>query len=586
MRLPRPLRAPTLALLAWSTLAATPTSTAPSGAEEAARLSADLSRLLEQNAWRNARWSLLVVSLDRGDTLFALDADSARAPASNMKILTAAAALRELGPDFRFRTYLATEGTVEGGVLRGDLVLYGTGDPGISDRFFPGKETVFLQLAEQLAALGIREVDGDLVGDDSFLPGPLRPEGWEPEDLNDHFAAAVSALSFNENVVSLRVEAATRPGWRPLVHTIPDHAGLEVDNRAVTVEGRGRVTIGRADPMDPIQVEGTIQRGGRDVWRQITVSDPADFAISVFRAVLESQGVRVRGTQRVEHRSEASVVGGARVTAPAASERPRTRVLATHVSPPLRDYLAVVNKRSNNLYTELLYRTLGRNHTGSGDPDSSAMAVATSLAAMGVDTSGVVQMDGSGLSATNRVRATTLVQVLTRMASSDQWADFWASLPEAGNRRELPRMYRTAAAGNLRAKTGTIEGVSALSGVVQSQDGERLAFAILVNGTPSTTRAKRVEDGIGVRLASFTRGAGAVPSTTVAQLPPPPVPADLGGPTHHRVARGENMEGIARRYGVTLEELMRANPTVEPRRLQAGRSLVIPSMGSGADPSR
>lgn len=584
----KPLSRPRALLLAavlGSTLAATPAPLAPSGAEEIARLGADLSRLLERNPWRGARWSLMVVSLDRGDTLFAVDADSARAPASNMKVLTSAAALWELGPDFRFRTYLATEGTVEGGVLRGDLVLYGTGDPGISDRFYPRKETVFLQLAEQLVALGITRVEGDLVGDDSFLPGPLRPQEWDPEDLNDHFAAAVSALSYNENVVSLRVEAAARSGWRPVVHTLPDHAGLDVDNRAVTVEGRGRLTIGRSDPLEPIRVEGNIQRGGRDVWRQITVSDPALFAVSAFRGVLESQGIQVRGTLRVVRKASASVVGGRRVTAPAARAALRTRILATHLSPPLRDYLAVVNKKSNNLYAELLFRTMGKVRGGSGDPTTSARVVATSLTGMGVDTAGVVQVDGSGLAAENRVRAATLVQVLTRMASSEHWTDFWATLPEAGNRRELPRMYRTAAAGNLRAKTGTIEGVSALSGVVQSQDGERLAFSILVNGTPSTNRAKRVEDDVGVRLASFTRGAGALPPTRVTQLPPPPIPTDSGPPARHRVARGESMDGIARRYGVTLEELMRANPTVEPRRLLPGSALVIPSTGAETGPS-
>jgi len=573
--------------VAFAALAAAPGAHPPSG--EVERLGTELSRLLTQYRWRGAGWSVLVVSLDRGDTLFAEAPDSARAPASNMKLLTSAAALRELGPEFRYRTWLVSEGDVRGGVLTGDLVLYGTGDPGISDRFYPRKESVFHALADQLLELGVTAVDGDLVGDASFLPGPLRPEGWEAEDLNDHFAAAVSALSFNENVVSLRVEPAARSGWRPVVHTLPDHAGMDVDNRALTVEGRGRITIGRLDPMEPVLVEGSIQRGGRDAWREITVSDPAQFAVSVFRSVLESRGIRILGTEQVVRDPEASAVTVRRVTAPARGTG-RVRILATHVSPPLRDYLAVVNKKSNNLYTELLFRTLGRYREGNGDAAAGARAVAASLADLGVDTAHVVQMDGSGLAAGNRVRAGTLVDVVARMAGSDLWSEFWASLPEAGNRRELPRMYRTAAAGNLRAKTGTIEGVSALSGMVLSGDGERLAFSILVNGTPSTTRAKRVENDIGVELASFTRGPDATSLARVAQLPPPPVPTDSGGPARHRVDRGESMEGIARRYGLTLEELMRANPSVEPRRLLPGSWLVIPPVAAGgsgsAEPAR
>jgi D-alanyl-D-alanine carboxypeptidase/D-alanyl-D-alanine-endopeptidase (penicillin-binding protein 4) len=540
----------------------------------------DLRTVLSSYRWGGAHWSVLVVSLDQGDTLFALDPDSSRAPASNMKLLTSAAAFRSLGPEYRFRSYVVSQGAVADGVLEGDLVLYGTGDPGISDRFYRSKTTVLEALADTLLAAGITTVRGDLVGDRSFFPGPLRPEGWDPADLNDHFAAAISALSFNENVVSIRVEAAGRTGWKPQVHTIPDHAGLDVTNHAVTVEGRGRVFIGRDDPMAPILLQGRIQRGGRDVWRELTVADPAAFAISVFRSVLANRGITVLGDDRVTMASEASVVGGVDLTAPATGERPRTRILATHVSPPLRDYLTVANKKSHNLFTEMIFRTLGRTRQGVGSPVASARAVASALVDLGVDTAGVVQIDGSGLADGNRVTASTFVSLLSHVAASDVWPELWATLPEAGNRRELPRMYRTAAAGNLRAKTGTIEGVSALSGVVQSRDGERLAFSILVNGTPSTSRAKRVENDIGVRLASFTRGAGALPPSRIAQLPPPPVPADPGGPERHQVARGESFDVIARRYGLTLEELMRANPTIQPRRLQAGGWITIPAGGT------
>ena len=562
-------------------LAATAPPAPGPGDAETLRLAAEVGEILGQYPWRSAHWSVLVVSLDRGDTLVAVMPDSALAPASNMKLLTTAAALRELGPDFRYRTWLLTDGALADGELRGDLVLYGTGDPGISDRFYDSKVAVFEELADQLIARGIRRVTGDLVGDASFLPGPLRPEGWEPDDLNDHFAAAISALSFNENVLSLRVEPAERSGWLPAVYTLPEHSGLVVDNRAVTAEGRGQLLIERDDPMAPIVVEGQIQRGGRAVWRELTVSDPAAFAVAAFRAVLAERGVEVVGSDRVVREPAGSLLGGHPITAPTTA-RGRTRILASHVSPPLREYLAVMNKKSHNLFTELVFRTVGRVREGSGSPLASARAVASSMVELGVDTAGVIQLDGSGLSAGNRVRAKTLVGLLARMAASADWSEYWATLPEAGNRRELGRMYRTPAAGNLRAKTGTIEGVSALSGVVTSQDGERLAFSILVNGTPSTTRAKRIENEIGVRLASFRRGPGAPPVMTTAQLPPPPLLIDSGGPARHRVGPGESLDAIARQYGLTLEELRRANPDVEPRRLQVGSWLVIPQGSGGA----
>jgi D-alanyl-D-alanine carboxypeptidase/D-alanyl-D-alanine-endopeptidase (penicillin-binding protein 4) len=256
---------------------------------EVDRLGAELRSLLSGARWSRAKWGALVVSLDRGDTLFAVNAEAALAPASNLKLLTTATALRELGPGYRFRTYLLTDGTVQNGVLEGDLVLYGTGDPGISDRFYPSKNTVFQTLVDQLVSAGIQSVRGDLVADASFLPGPLRPEGWDPGDLNDHFAAPISALSFNENVVSLRIEAAPRTGSSPVVHSLPDHAELDVLNEATTVAGRGRVTISRGDPLDPILVQGRIARGARDVWRQLTVPDPARFTLAVFASVLEER---------------------------------------------------------------------------------------------------------------------------------------------------------------------------------------------------------------------------------------------------------------------------------------------------------
>jgi len=546
------------------------------------RLETDIEEALSTYRWPTATWSVLVTSLDRGDTLFAVNSDTVLAPASNLKLLTSAAALAALGPDFRFQTFMVTTGEVHDGVLTGDLILYGTGDPGISDRFFPDKHTVFHLLIDQLAELGIHRVEGDLVGDASFLPGPLRPESWDPDDLNDHFAAAISALSFNENVVSFRVEASSTAGQPPTVHTIPDNAGLDVANHATTVAGtpRPRLAILRDLPLEPIQVEGTIRRGSRDVWRQMTVPDPPAFALSVLRAVLTERGIHVTGGTRVENRPVASSVSGASITAPSRADRTRTRTLARHSSPPLREYLEEVNKRSNNLYAELLFRTMGRLSGGSGSPESGAAAVAATLASRGVTTDGTVQVDGSGLSASNRISARTFVSLLTKMSESPLWNDFWHTLPTAGTRRELRRMQGTAAAGNLRAKTGTIEDVSALSGVVRSQDSERLAFSILVNGTPSTTRAKRVENRIGVRLASFSRGASAA---LLAQEVVPDPEDPLSSPERYQVRRGESFTTIAHQHHVTLDELLRVNPHIEPRRLQAGQWILIPPASPSPD---
>ncbi len=550
----------------------------PAYADAVRRLDQDLQTFLSTYRWRSAHWSVLVVSLDTGDTLFARAPDSLQAPASNLKLLTTAAALERLGPDYRFRTYLLTDGTVRDGVLDGNLIVYGTGDPGISDRFYNSKTEVFDELVSQLTALGVHTVTGSLVADASYLPGPLRPRGWDPRDLNDYFTAPVSALSFNENVVSFRVEAGPRAGVPPIVQTIPDHSGLDIQNDALTVRGAAipRLAIVRAHPTDPVELEGRMRVGSRDVWRQMTVPDPAAFTLSVFRSVLEANGIEVRGGDRLVENPAASLVSGRRIVAPAVRPHaPRVRILATHVSPPLLQYLAEINRHSNNFFAESVFRTLGRVELGDGSPEGSARAVSSALQALGVRTDRIVQLDGCGLSSGNRVSASILVSVLTHMASSPMWDDFWSTLPEAGRRGGLSRMYHTAAAGNLRAKTGTLKRVSALSGMVRSSDGERLVFSIIVNGTPSTSRAKWVENRIGARLASFGRGFEPARSAVTVQAAPRS-PDEDSATLRHRVRRGESFSVIARHYGLTVDELLRANPHIEPRHLIAGHWITIP----------
>ncbi len=231
------IRPPRLRLTACVAVSLFCASTTSIAAQELDQFQGRLASTFSARGFSKATWGVLVVSLDTGDTLFAIDPDRPLAPASNLKLLTTTAALRILGPDYRFRTYLLTDGTVENGVLDGDLILYGTGDPGISDRFYRSRDEVFQRLIDQLEELGIHSVTGDLVGDASFFAGPLRPEGWDPRDLNDHFTGAVSALSFNENVVSFRVVPG-ETGAPPSVQTVPAHAGLEVVNEAETVTQR------------------------------------------------------------------------------------------------------------------------------------------------------------------------------------------------------------------------------------------------------------------------------------------------------------------------------------------------------------
>jgi D-alanyl-D-alanine carboxypeptidase/D-alanyl-D-alanine-endopeptidase (penicillin-binding protein 4) len=550
---------------------------APVDAQDATILNGQIQAALDTYGWRDATWGVVVRSLDSGEALFELNPDVPLAPASNTKLLTTAAALHVLGPEYRFRTYVLTSGEVRDGIVHGDLVLYGTGDPGISDRFHRRRDDVLQRLVDQLEERGIHTIAGDVVADASFFTGPLRHESWDAGDLNEHFTAAISAISYNENVVSFRIIPAS-PGTPPQVTTVPAPSGLDVVNTAsmVTEQARPRLAILRDDPLEPVRVEGRMLAGSRDVWRQMTVGVPARFAAETFRRTLEDRGLVVEGNTRIEELPARSVASN--FSAPASGRR-GARILARHVSGPLTDYLEVVNKESNNLFAELVFRAIGRVAEGVGSFEASARAVKRTLEGIGVDTTGLTQLDGSGLAGGNRVTAAAFVETIEAMSEGDLWPQYWASLPQAGTRRELGRMYRTAAAGNLRAKTGTIEHVSALSGLVRSADGERLAFSILVNDSRSQTRAKRVENLIGVRLASFRRAPGDVP-VIVAETPVPE--SEFMGRDRHRVASGENLSSIAVRYGVSLDEILRLNPQIEPNRIMPGEWIDVPQQGGSS----
>ncbi|MFO8173809.1 MAG: D-alanyl-D-alanine carboxypeptidase/D-alanyl-D-alanine-endopeptidase [Longimicrobiales bacterium] len=488
---------------------------------EVEELRRDLRTILTSTGNRNGRWSVLAVSMDQGDTLLALNVREPMVPASNMKVLTTAAALYALGPDFRYTTFLLTDGQQRGEELDGDLILYGTGDPTLSDRFFQGETAALDTLAGMIRERGIREIRGDLVIDGSYFQGPeIHPE-WSPKDLNDPFAAPVAAVIFNENLVTVRVEASRTVGFPPLIHAMPEGSGIPVLNTAITAPGgtRPRVWLFRETPWDPIGIEGEIPVGGRDVWRELPVPDPLVFTGRILRSVLKERGIHVSGHVRVLRNPSASVLPPPDLAGDPGSS-PAPVILAVHESPPLLDILTVVNKESNNLLAESVARTLGRLVMGDGSFEGGMAAVAAFLTSRaGVPRHEFNLRDGSGLSPENRISAGALVQVLTFMAESPLWDDFWSTLPEAGVRRELRRMGAGPAARNLRAKTGTMRGVSALSGMVRTRSGERVLFSILSNEVSSEYRAKRAEDQLGIRLASLSRASNrSLPQKAVSEL--------------------------------------------------------------------
>jgi serine-type D-Ala-D-Ala carboxypeptidase/endopeptidase (penicillin-binding protein 4) len=548
------------------------------GSASVSSLRADLDEMIRRPGWRGDRWSVLVVSLDRGDTLYAHGAYDRLAPASNMKLFTTAAALYYLGPDYRWNTFLMATGPVRDGVLEGDLVVYGTGDPTFSGRF-GGAMTVWNSFADALEQLGVREVRGDIVGDGSYFAGSGAGEGWQHSYMNAAYAASAGALSYTENVATLQIAPAEQAGWRPTVRLVPGGEGIAIVNQArTTAGGATRIHAARVAYDGPIVVSGQISRGSATITRAVPVSDPARYAVAVFREVLERRGISASGALRSATTVEESPVTGRSVFAPALDSRDPVRVLAVHTSPPIIDVLEIINKRSHNLMSEQVLRTIGRVAAGEGSVAGGRRAIEHMMRLEGHAAPGEIEIyDGSGLSVLNRSSARGLVSLLAVMAESSMWERYWETLPEAGTSVGLRRMHRTAAEGNLRAKTGTIDRVSALSGYVRTAEGERLAFAIIANNVPSTWMAKRVEDAIGARLAAFDRTAPATATRAPAERTTTGAarPGASGGRTH-TIRSGDTLDGIARRYGVSVAALQRANPGLNPRRLIPGRTVRLP----------
>lgn len=322
----------------------------------AAALRSDIDGLIRGPGWRDDAWSVLVMSLEHGDTLFSQSPDLALAPASNVKLFTTAAALYYLGGDFRFSTFLLADGPIRDGVLYGDLVVYGTGDPTIADRF-GSKNAVWRAFADTLLAAGVHEVRGALVGDASYFNGPGTGVGWQTSYINAAYAAPASALSFAENIATLEIRPAAETGWRPIVRLIPGGEGIGIVNQATTVaRGRTRIRASRTDYGGPLTIRGRISRNADPVMRWVPVSDPARYAAAVFREELETKGIVVTGGVRSAVRAQDSPVTGRTVFAPAFDRGAPVRVLAIHNSPRLLEIVEVINKKSHNLLAEQVLR--------------------------------------------------------------------------------------------------------------------------------------------------------------------------------------------------------------------------------------
>jgi D-alanyl-D-alanine carboxypeptidase/D-alanyl-D-alanine-endopeptidase (penicillin-binding protein 4) len=450
---------------------------------------ARIDSVLNAPAFASAHWGVLIVNPRTGDTLYAHDAHKMFLPASNMKIVTASTALTQLGPDFRTRTTFVAGGGMRNGVIRGDLIVVGGGDPSASDAMRGDALSVFRDIADSLQARGITQIRGRVVKGGDAFPDGLWGAGWYWDELDATYAAAVDELMLNEGIARIVAHGGTARGDPVTVTTSPARSYPEVRVEAATdsAGARSRITAEYDETGRTVVVRGTVAPHD-SVSRTLAYRDPASAYLAALREVLEQRGISL----------------GRRRAPPGDSTRRARRVdtLFTILSPPLSDVVRAMAKPSQNQIAEILLRTIGLGKTGVGSVDSGRRVVREQFAAWKIPVDNIAMFDGSGLSRSDIVSPFALVSILTAMRADSV---FTSALPVAGVDGTLAsRMRGTPAQGNVQAKTGTLARARSLSGYVHTADGEQLIFSLLCNNfTASSEAVGNALDTIAATLASM-----------------------------------------------------------------------------------
>lgn len=440
---------------------------------------------------RRGLWGVIVHSLDRDERLFELNPSALLVPASVAKLVTAASAAEAVGWDFTFSTTLRATGPVVDGVLTGDLLVVGSGDPAIGGR--AGDD---LQIwVDALKASGLRRIEGRIIGDDDALEEPRPQLAWSWDDLGYTTGALFGALNLNENRMTVTVEGGTQDGSPASLSVEPGAAHRPLLNRVVTTTGMPQFVWPEQRPGEvSLTIAGAVRPNGGPVRLSVSVGNPTLWFAGALRDRLVRSGIEVAG--------DAADVDD--VQPP--PDRAASTLLYTYRSRPLSAIVQTMLKDSVNLYGEAVMRLNAA--PGSGATNDAALeGLRQRVAAWGLPPDAQQLVDGSGLSRRDVVSPEALYVLLRRMQDPTGRSPFVAGLPVAGVDGSLvARMKRTPAEGNVRAKTGTMNNVRTLAGYVTTRDGEHLAFVIMANNFEGTgTAANLVLDRMAVRLASFTR---------------------------------------------------------------------------------
>jgi serine-type D-Ala-D-Ala carboxypeptidase/endopeptidase (penicillin-binding protein 4) len=463
-----------------------------------------LAGVMDEPRFAQAQWGVKVVALDNDQTLFERNADKLLKPASNAKLYTAALALDRLGPDYCIKTsfYAAAKPDAEG-VIHGDLLVYGRGDPSFSARFNGGDYKKALQPAmEALLAAGVKKIDGGIIGDESYFRGAPFGSGWTWDDLQEYYGAPASALTFQDNVIDLVFKPGRAAGDPCEILTQPESSIITFSNRTQTgpLEKNARAHIHLYRPLGEsvVYAWGGVPLGSTGKNESVSVPSPALWFVTMLKDGLAQHGVTVTGNPREENwlTREVSPIAWSNLVE-----------VASVPSRPLSEIVKQTLKPSENLYAQLLLLQVGaRTESTNRDTEQAGLAeMQTFLHSAGISHNMAQLEEGSGLSRGCLVTPSSTVRLLTFMNRHRDRDVFVDALPIAGVDGTLHNRFKgTVAAGNVRAKTGSLEGVNTLSGYVTTAGKEKLAFSIMLNNYRDEADARAAIDALVLRLVEFT----------------------------------------------------------------------------------
>lgn len=486
-----------------------------------AQFQRDVQGILSSPTAQKAFVGALIVNATSKQTVYELNADRYFTPASNTKLFTTALAMSILGSDYRFRTTIETQGTLDSeGRLRGNLVFVGRGDPEFSNRRIPydahnpidgPSDEPLAQMVDALVAKGLKEIDGDIIGDDMYFPYDPYPEGWAVGDLPEDYGGAVSAICFDDNGLDIKVTPGDHVG-APAWVTVEPWPGYEVYDFDITTGATDSQvhfdTVAESGPIHYL-IRGSVPLGHATIDVPAAMPDPANYTAHVLKQMLIARGIRVTGDARAQHAPPPPENPPGQLNSPQPStSAPNELILAERDSPPLIEIVRVLNKVSQNLHAEILLRTVAKQKTGIGSLAGGLKIEQQFLTSIGIPLGDVLLDDGSGLSRENLVTPRAVVGLLEYIQSQPWGKDFLSTLPIAGLDGTLDhRMIGTPAEGRVFAKTGSVERTQAVSGFANTIHGGRLVFSMFVNHNGATGRdAEKILDSI---LVSMVENLGA-----------------------------------------------------------------------------